>query len=349
MELVLTGGTGQQRAWFDAALKAVRYPLDHLEDVTVTVSWPVEPSLPGHKEFACTTTPDGLEFTLEIRRALDTSTVSDFSGRLFYEETVVHELAHVICFALTTEAEREAMCPWFFRYVSGEGEVRGVAADLNPIDAAWGDRIQETMAEVIKDSILASGERDYDNRTNWKLDESHYQEFMQTFLPVIETGAEHIFSSSDLTAHLPPETPQLSESISWGGWLSQLPGGQTYVLRFRANRPDGGYSIFRDYGPIEVPDGMVLEPWSEPAFPDVGSGNTVAIHTRYLIWDNVDPDTAVWTTLETILTVDPEAIGFWRQWSFLEPSTPGVDPLPWPYHDAYLAAGQGDTMIFRTL
>lgn len=345
MNLTLVGGTEQQRAWVNEAFR--RTPgadWDGLIDGDVTFVWDEDPPCPGHKESACTQVDGSGAAIVTIRSNLDDPEAWP-DGKLFYVETVVHELGHILTFLHIPEPSREAMCEWFV-YDGGEGDRRvGAAEDLNPLDKPWADRIQECMAEIIKDAYLAEEYRAADNRTNWRLDPARYEEFMSNFAASGSGGEEHIFSSSTLTAHVPPETADLGSIISVG-WLSQLPGGQSYTLRFRFGRGDGGFEGWRDYPPIVVPEGMVLEGHSEPAFPDVGGGSTVAIWTSYIIWDNVDIETVVSTPLETILTEDPEALGFWRQWSFLVAAEESTTP-PWPYTDPELRGGGGDVGIYR--
>jgi hypothetical protein len=58
---------------------------------------------------------------------------------------------------------------------TGSGLLTGVLADWNPLDSPWSERVQEAVAEVLKDALLPDVLRVYDNRTNWTLDKSKYQ------------------------------------------------------------------------------------------------------------------------------------------------------------------------------
>lgn len=190
MNLTLTGGTEQQRSWFDRALSRCKYNFDVI-DADVNVSWPAEPSCVGHTEFACTHW-NGAAWAIEIRATLDTDQSS-----LFYDETCVHELGHVAWFVRTTDAARQAMCPFFYRDGVGGGRVIGEAADLNPLDSDWDLRIQETMAEIFKDTVLPDSSREFDNRTQWKVDPAHWSDVMGPLFPATLNGTEKVVSYAE--------------------------------------------------------------------------------------------------------------------------------------------------------
>lgn len=183
--LEINGGTAQQRAWVNEAM--ARSQVDWLTAIpsewTVRFVWADEPPLPGHQESACTIAfPDTSLAIITIRSNLDNPEAWP-EGKPFYVETVVHELGHVLCFTMTTEADREAMCPWF-SYDGGDGDMRqGTAADLNPTDRPWADRIQECMAEIVKDALLPEQYRAADNRTNWRIDKSRFTDFFAALIP----------------------------------------------------------------------------------------------------------------------------------------------------------------------
>jgi hypothetical protein len=179
MNLTLTGGTQQQRDGFSRAISRCTYPFDTLT-ADVNVSWPPEPTCPGHKEFACTHN-DGAVWQIEIRNTLDSD-----QPMAFYEETCIHEAMHVVTFV---KALPTSITAWFYKD-SGSGRVNGEAADWNPLDSDWGDRIQETVAEVLKDVFLADQYRYADNRTNWLLDQDHFTDLMNLVIPTATGGEE---------------------------------------------------------------------------------------------------------------------------------------------------------------
>lgn len=132
--------------------------LDSSIDATVTFQSVAEPSAPGHQEYACTIGGSGV-YAVEMRASLLADT-----GPEFFEETVAHELAHVLCFdAIATDLAKTGVCA-LFTLKDGSG-TRGELGDWENV--AWADNIKEAVAEVLKDAFLST--RVYDNRTNWKI------------------------------------------------------------------------------------------------------------------------------------------------------------------------------------
>lgn len=187
------GGTDRQRAWVveAMALSTVDWANVLPDSHTVRFEWAAEPPLPGHTEAACTFT-DGALSVVTIRNNLDdplTSVARELVGtdpqavKRFYQEAVVHELGHVLTFTMMTTEEREAFCT-AFTYDGDDGEARaGTAADLNPTEKPWADRIQECMAEIVKDALLPDQNRWADNRTNWRIDRARFEEFFTALIP----------------------------------------------------------------------------------------------------------------------------------------------------------------------
>lgn len=337
MELTFDGGTSQQRQWFQEAVNHARFPWDDLE-VSVTVSWPLEPSLPGHKEFACTTTSDGVNFELEIRRSLDSSTQPDWSGRTFYEETVVHELAHVITFARSTLAEREALCAAFFKRVSGEGDTHGTAAELDDPDDAWEDRIQEAMAEVIKDTIMPESYRDYDNRTNWQLDPTSWDTFWAGLLAQTPAGvpdSDPIWSAgANMNGPFDPYPDEEYVQATATTGIGDL-GGRSIRLMWANMTGDFEFTITHDEGE-GVFTTIQHDTWS-----DSGDGTGYRDVTL-----PTGPD------LYYLYFFHGEAVPFEGGFPFMRIYlTPPLSPadVEVPYHDPFVVAGSGDSMVFRTL
>lgn len=168
--------TNRQRQLVQDALAAAHVPWNY----TVTVKTVAEPSAPGHKDYMATTS-DGL--TIEIRAGVDDPASPANSGldatdaRHFFLEAVIHEVVHVAAaHRLTTNADKAEVAALFHRTPdSGAGPLNGVLADWNPLDKPWSDRVQEAVAEVLKDALLPDALRVFDNRTNWTLDKSKYQ------------------------------------------------------------------------------------------------------------------------------------------------------------------------------
>jgi hypothetical protein len=345
VNVTLTGGTSQQRQWFEEAVReAGTYPFDKLT-VNVTVSWVDEPPCPGHKETACTTTADGVNFELKIRNTLDTF------GRLFYDEIVVHELGHVISFALTTVAERQTMCAWFHKHVPGEGDVPGTAADLNPLDQPWEDRIQEAMAETVKDAIMPDRYREADNRTNWEIDRDRYEDFMTAMMPPDVTGTERILGWSTPGApgdvHLPPEffgDAGLVIVVDPTSVLNSGDGG-TFTFRFRWAASTNAYQGFYDFE-VPLPANMNYRLYAIFLEPDTGGGIAV-VDFFYASWPEGGTE-AEGVAVQLGAGGGPSFdFSWWAQWSLILPPVPGAPPPPYPYRDPLLAGGGGDTQVFR--
>lgn len=197
MNVVYVGGTGQQRAWFKDALAHMAFPWDSLVGLTLTVSWPAEPSAPGHKEYACTIETDAENFSIEIRDTLDhpdwisAHPPYDEEGythrvdpHTFYVECAAHELGHVLWFhfsSFMTTSELTEVCGYFEQRVNGVGPVQGTPADLHPAGVDWANLLQEGIAETLKDALVPDAMREFDNRTNWNLKDDEYDAFMGNF------------------------------------------------------------------------------------------------------------------------------------------------------------------------
>lgn len=180
MNLTLTGGTARQRQWVQDAIQLSTFDWDSF-NFDVEVQWVSEPPCPGHKEYACTQTDESGNSVIYIRDTLDDGTIykPPWGGKLFYMETAIHELMHAAWFARATATDITNVVGWFSMNVVGEGKVIGTAADYDPLDKPWADRIQEAIAETLKDIFLPETYREGDNRTNWTLDKTYLNLLMQ--------------------------------------------------------------------------------------------------------------------------------------------------------------------------
>lgn len=179
LQFTLSGGTDQQRRWFQDAVTHATYPNDANPnfELEAEVTWVPEPDCPGHADYMCARLDAGVA-TIQIRDNADDATIYQHPGPLqdFYAESVVHEIGHLITFyridtSLTPEADRSLLCG-LFRHKDGQRQ--GTAADWNPLEAPWGDRVQEAAAEFFKDVFLPDEYRVYDNRSNWRLPQSNF-------------------------------------------------------------------------------------------------------------------------------------------------------------------------------
>lgn len=168
MNVTLTGGTDQQRRWWEDTLASLKFPLD-LIDANVEVRWVAEPPCAGHDERACTQVTDN-DAVIFIRDTLDTN-----EGKLVYADVAAHEVGHVFHFTGFTLEERETQtADWIYRPDSGTLR-KGTPADLNPSEEEWADRIQEAWAEVWKDTFLAADKRAFENRSNWHIEKAEWK------------------------------------------------------------------------------------------------------------------------------------------------------------------------------
>lgn len=365
-----TGGTGQQRSWFESALAHMQFPWDSNSALTVNVSWPDEPSAPGHKEYACTTQQaDYNHFALEIRNTLDTdvgylarnSPLGDgrppSSLQNFYMECVAHELAHVLWFHLIDSPSPPTLapiCAWFVKHEQGTGEIVGTPADLHPVGAKWEDMLQEGVAETLKDSLLPEGFREYDNRTKWSLKKENYDAFMSLFINTIDggPGTERVRIYLDTMA--PPGTPGFIPVASEWGLTYITDEGATYL------KPNEGYPRVRYVGshlgsPVQ---GLIDYPdfW-KPGKPEGHHDGQLLdpTHRQDGHIDQAVDDTGVTVGPEVLIT-DPEGpvvggnpylslIWMWGIYNFaglvqlsqFVPDPLGIVP-PYPYKDPQVVA-----------
>lgn len=183
--------TGQQRQWFLDAVGRIKFPISVLA-VNVLVETVVEPPCPGHKDIACTSDDGGGHYTIHLKQNLDDPTgvvlgVAPGEVKRFFQETVAHEVAHIVGFIQIPDDATKTIVAALFRRGGevGAGNPAGELADWSqPLDP-WEDRITEAVAEVIKDTMLAPQNRTYDNRTNWTIGEADFQTFMGIVVPWI--------------------------------------------------------------------------------------------------------------------------------------------------------------------
>lgn len=197
--------TGQQRQWFLDAIGRIKFPINLLA-VDVLVETVVEPPCPGHKDIACTSDDGGGHYTIHLKQNLDDPTgvvlgVAPNEVKRFFQETVAHEVAHIVGFIkIPDDATKTTVAALFRRGGEvGAGNPAGELGDWNQTIDPWEDRIIEAVAEVIKDTMLAPQNRTYDNRTNWTIDEADFQTFMGIVVPWVPPtpAAPGVFNHQD--------------------------------------------------------------------------------------------------------------------------------------------------------
>jgi hypothetical protein len=214
------------------AIASVTYPLDNVAG-TVFVEFVTEPLCPGHEEFACSFGYTSGDYIAGIQVRDSTGLPSnegwhpfdgtgEWTGEKFYQETVVHEVGHVVAGQLMGEDERDEMTRLFYkRDPMGEQDGRiGVPSDWD--GATWEDSIREAVAEVFKDTFFPRSKRAYDNRTSWSLPEDNFRRYLE----LIGLRFEGVQGAKEARLY----TPDLGHSleIASGGvnWVPYLePGG----------------------------------------------------------------------------------------------------------------------------
>lgn len=172
-------GTAQQQEWFNyAVFTACTFAWDRI-DTVVTVGFYADPSSAQHNEFAVTlwnydeTDNCGRPSRASIRMKDDLDDPDrdgTFSGRTFFNDVVVHEMAHVVQGKLSPQ-QIEDICAAF------ESDTTHWLAGLGDEDL-WADRISESWAETFKDIYLPKSQRKFDNRTNTKLKRAHFNQLL---------------------------------------------------------------------------------------------------------------------------------------------------------------------------
>ena len=190
MNFSVVGATDNQAALVERALAAFGYPIDVM-GTDVTIAFVVEPSYPGTEEFAAATQTGPGEWLIEVRSNLDQlgrDPEGIYEGPEFFMETVIHEMGHVIAGTwLGTPEKRASMAVCFER----KNREPGYPADGNITywqAGDWTDRIEEAVAESIKDVWLPLSIRAYDNRTKWILKQSSFGAFVALLDPYAGSG-----------------------------------------------------------------------------------------------------------------------------------------------------------------
>lgn len=212
------------------------YPFERL-DIDVSFNVVAEPNCPGHSEFACTSFGvDGA--SVEFRNGLGAPTPppfsEDYAGLKFVQETVAHEVGHVVAGVKINSPDLIAeMCKLFIRTDPMTGE-RSVGDSSRWAAGEWPDRIGEAVAETFKDVFLAKEMRKFDNRTNWDLPESNFRDYLRLMGMILEGDFQAMSKSSAFYV------PSLTEQSNVND-LGEEPGENYHsdVQTFSVSYPDG--------------------------------------------------------------------------------------------------------------
>lgn len=193
--------SSQQRQWVADALASLRIPLTSFIAGDVLVQTVADPASPGHNDAMATSIQEDGSYLIEIREGLDTGGVPGIPGSLqdFFVECFIHELGHVIAAQnVSSDPARTTLAATLTR-TSPVGSVgqRGTLADWS--GHAWGENIQEGLAEVLKDA--ATDMRLYDNRSNWTVTAEDWDAFS------VALGLRVVPSDAPPTDDPPAENP----------------------------------------------------------------------------------------------------------------------------------------------
>lgn len=275
MNVVFDDSVGEQaRQWFKDVLASSKIDFNKAIASRVTVKMVADPSVPGHNDYACTTAIPG-GWLIEIRRGLDdpaSPLVANIPGpaRLFFMETVAHELAHVLIGQSVTKPA--TLCPLFVRIGANGVVTTGTLADWNistrpaVVATKWEDRIEEAVAETVKDAALPD-RRVYDNRTNWRLSEANFAALMTALL-----GAGGEFTDDFETDSSSRYLTSGDEVVYSGGRVHSA--GGTAQLTPRAAHFGDNLHVQVEVHASDPATAIVGIQLTDPAYPD-GSGNSI--------------------------------------------------------------------------
>jgi hypothetical protein len=179
----------------------------------VTIKWVPEPAAPGHSEFAATFFTAGVpgvsgpNWEIQVRDTMGTDAMDpQWQGQDFYQETLAHELGHVLTRVVMLRL----------------GEDEAIAAFRELFDAPtapwntgpWEGRLEEAVAEFFKDMIWPT--RRYDSRTNLKLPRAHFEAWKNVMVDQAVAAPEDVIQY---------ETRSAWQYAFVGGSIHQHDGG----------------------------------------------------------------------------------------------------------------------------
>lgn len=275
MEFEFGGGPAQYVSEAQAALESVTYPLEKVGG-KVRVNFPVEPACPGHSEFACTQMYIAGPYVaiIEVRDStalpLDqgwhpfSGVPGEWNGRNFYRESVVHELGHVIAGTFTASPDARAEMCGLFRFMDIMGPEDGRPGQPGDWNGAptWAHHIEEAVAETFKDVFMPKRDRQYDNRTAWRLPQANFRRFLELmgldFEPKIGSRERRLY-----TPDLGHPTELTAVQNGHDNWVEYpQPDGWWDHADFVFKQTDTGYKVW----------------WGVP-----GRGNFLVLFNRYAL------------------------------------------------------------------
>lgn len=233
MNFRFQNGTAQQVDLFKDAVNHVHSLCNlHQYRARVNVTFTSDP-IPGGGfgfEFGFTEgfAVDGGLWEIRIQDDLLTRT-DQFGGEDFFQETVVHELSHVLIEYGRAESGAQARFLSYFR--PGPWE-----------DDAWANSVEESVAETFKD--IFSPARRYDNRTLRRLPEAAFDDFTREFYRPAQ-GDEDLPGAGRLPPHYNIDIVAGGDPLADPGLMeySKTTFTTTFVRRQTSNPPNDVYDI----------------------------------------------------------------------------------------------------------
>lgn len=307
MIVTFRNGSAQQQAWFREAVEGswpvwadpnyyspfpdvARPSLAEL-NVAIEVEWVPDTDYPGTDEYALTSwTYDelGLTAVMQIDNELDNPASPKWQGKSFYQETVIHELSHLVVGRLLEEPQIQTLVGMF------EGGSRD-QWDSGP----WDQRLVEASAELVKDALADPAMRRYPwyERTRRRLKLSGDTAFQGPNPPVPVEWVDFIelFHGGDsahpnpseahelgpfqlpfVTVNVSPEDPRFDEAV-WELTIGEVPARRntSYVatvdltqldFRIRLNRLE--LSVYDQAGQLVAYNTVARNPgnFAQPPF-----------------------------------------------------------------------------------
>ena len=207
MELLFLGQNTPEQA--QGAIRAIQAMILDTDGwpLTVELAFSEDPDPSTPNEFAVTNQLAYNHFVVSFRS--DAPHFQNGGGAYditrFYYETVVHELGHVLTFAMN-DVGRGLLSQLF-------GVENSVEA-WYPASLGWANRAGEAIAETFKDAFLPMGFRAFDNRTNIKLNYPFFPLFRAIFRNAVTEG---LLRDAESMLELPPGTLGSVPTISLEG------------------------------------------------------------------------------------------------------------------------------------
>lgn len=253
-------GTPEQHARFRAAVELCKANLLAV-NAQVEISWVADPGPAGGEDLADTAAEfDGLNWKGHIHL----SPMLEAQDEPFYRECVIHELAHLLHSIQFDQAEINRVCEMYGR----------PASEWADPGLPWERRIQENLAELLKDAMLDPSLRRYsrNERVAYDFPAASWDELLNIFTPelILYDNSQFTLASSgelDLVEASPSPLGGITRYL-YTVRMTDVPFyGMNHYYRgvLRILDPSSGvpvnsdYILFRVDGRFAVNDGELSE------------------------------------------------------------------------------------------